>query len=401
MSVGEPPEGEVVFVNTFSTSAPFLDEMVEYLDGRGWEATALKARTSYRRVEGEASRGIWVPPGLRTKRGAALWYTLVAPWRILFRRRASFVFLTQPPMFFVLGALICRVRRIPYAVHVMDYHPTLFGVTGMVAEGGRIEGTMERAAGWALRGASRVFVLGRVMHERIRALGVPAERIRITHNWASRGILEEGRRAAPLPPEIARVLDDEACTVVLYAGNMGAGHDFDALIGAAERLRDRGDVVFLGVGEGVRKAELEAAAARGLPIRLMGFQPLDRLARLLRGSTLHLVSLREEMSGLMVPSKFYTSLAVGRPVVFSGPAESEVGLVIEEEGCGAVVPEGDADALARVVADLADHPGKAEAMGRRARDAYRRRFDPEVVCRAYAADLREAFERVGAEDGDR
>jgi len=108
--------------------------------------------------------------------------------------------------------------------------------------------------------------------------------------------------------------------VVGYSGNFGRAHDFATVLDAAAMLRDLRDVHFLFVGNGAQLPWVQArVAALGLTdVSFRPYQPLDRLALSLSVPDLHLVSLKPELEGLIVPSKFYSVLAAGRPVLFVG-----------------------------------------------------------------------------------
>jgi glycosyltransferase involved in cell wall biosynthesis len=82
----------------------------------------------------------------------------------------------------------------------------------------------------------------------------------------------------------------------------------------------------------------------------------------------------------MVPSKFYGVLAAGRPVIFVGPAASEVARVIAHERCGIIVPPGDGKALERAVRRLHEDPQERSAMGLRGRAVLQERFNTARAC---------------------
>jgi glycosyltransferase involved in cell wall biosynthesis len=160
--------------------------------------------------------------------------------------------------------------------------------------------------------------------------------------------------------------------VVMYSGNMGLAHPFDAVLDAADRLEsERPEVLFLFVGEGPRKDALRAQVQRrGLPnVRFLPFQPRERLAESLSAADLHLVTMRPELEGLVVPSKLYGALAAGRPACFLGPPGSEAARAVAEHDCGAVLPDPSGAALADAIRDWHDAPDRWARATERARAA--------------------------------
>src|SRR5690606_383229 len=82
----------------------------------------------------------------------------------------------------------------------------------------------------------------------------------------------------------------------------------------------------------------------------------------------HWLSLRPELEGLIVPSKFYGVAAAGRAVINVGAPDGEVAELVSRFGCGVTVSPGDGAALAGVIDRLMRSPDEARALGARGRD---------------------------------
>ena len=59
----------------------------------------------------------------------------------------------------------------------------------------------------------------------------------------------------------------------------------------------------------------------------------------LSAADIHVVTLRDEWTGTVVPSKFFGALAVGRPVLFAGSPKSAVARWIVKHRVGWVLTE--------------------------------------------------------------
>jgi colanic acid biosynthesis glycosyl transferase WcaI len=90
-----------------------------------------------------------------------------------------------------------------------------------------------------------------------------------------------------------------------------------------------------------------------------------------------------------VPSKTYSSLAAGRPVVASIDLGSEIPRLLADAGAGVAVVPGDAGALAAALRTVVDDPASAAAMGGAGRDWAARHASPEAVGAAYDRLLRD------------
>ena len=171
--------------------------------------------------------------------------------------------------------------------------------------------------------------------------------------------------------------------MVMYAGNVGFSQPLDLLVSAARSYRHRDDVVFVVNGEGSARSALEESAA-GLPnLVFVDYQPAERLDEVLASADVGVIVLGKGLAHSSVPSKLYSILASGRPVLASVDPGTEVARVLEQAQCGlAVVPE-DPDGFAAAVGSLLDDPAGREAMGRRGRAFVEAWMTPSAVAEAY------------------
>jgi glycosyltransferase involved in cell wall biosynthesis len=159
----------------------------------------------------------------------------------------------------------------------------------------------------------------------------------------------------------------------MYSGNMGRAHDFATVLGAARRLQERREqkILFLFVGEGpeeqmVRRAVSEQKLEN---VRFLQTQPSKLLSESLGTGDLHLVTMKEGMEGLVVPSKFYGVMAAARPTIFVGPNDSEVARMIHGHGIGQVIAPGEDASLAEAILRYRAEPDLVKGEGNKARVA--------------------------------
>ena len=164
--------------------------------------------------------------------------------------------------------------------------------------------------------------------------------------------------------------------VVLYSGNVGIGQDLGTVLRAVAGLNGDGAMTVRIVGGGKALGEFEALAAEmGLAnVEFAPPVPLYQLPDLLAGGDIHLICQKPGTEGLLVPSKVYSTLAAGRPSIFVGPADCEVGRIIAESGSGFVVEPGDVGKAMDALRYLAGSQALREAMGRKGRAYYEQHF---------------------------
>ncbi|MGE0039646.1 MAG: glycosyltransferase family 4 protein [Vicinamibacterales bacterium] len=309
-------------------------------------------------------------------------------------RQDVVVAMTDPP---IIGLVALAVRgRGRFVFYCQDIFPEV----AVLLEDFRspvVDWLLERLNRFIVGRADRIVALGETMKRRlVEGKGADPSRIAVVANWADTRAIEPAPRRNAF--SAAHGLDDRF--VVLHAGNIGMGQNLDVVIEAAARLADRPDILFLFIGDGNRRPRLEAeVAARGLTnVRFLPFQPRADLRWTYATADVCLVSLKPGLAGYIVPSKLYPILAAGRPYVAAVEAESEVAALTGQQGCGMLVPPGDAAALADAVRRLAGDEALRATMGQRARAASAG-YDRARQVAAFAAVLNGDTAPAGGEAG--
>jgi colanic acid biosynthesis glycosyl transferase WcaI len=173
-------------------------------------------------------------------------------------------------------------------------------------------------------------------------------------------------------------------TVVMYAGNVGFSQSLDLVLDAARYFEtSRPDVVFVINGGGSARLDLEREAANLSNLRFIDMQPIERLPEVLAAGDLHVVPLRAGLAWSSVPSKLYSILAAGRPIVASVDAGTEVERTIERAGAGIAVPPDSPAEFRAALAELLDDRERSERMGASGRLFVERWASPAAVAESY------------------
>ena len=277
--------------------------------------------------------------------------------------------LTTPPIVALIGTILRRLKGSRHVYWSMDLHPDASLALGRMSRRNPVVAGLAWLSDFVYRQADKVIVLGPYMADRIKAKGVRPERVVTIPVWSRRDeIYPLPRFGHPLRESLG--LADKF--VAMYSGNLGLAHSFSEVLEAARRLRERSDMVFLFVGEGPRLAEVRAAKeSEGLDnIRLLDYFPREQLHASLSIADAHLITMRREMTGIVVPGKLYGAMASARPTVFVGPEHCESADTIRQAGCGLTIRLGDAEGLVEALTALADDPERAGLLGERGRAAF-------------------------------
>lgn len=293
---------------------------------------------------------------------------------------------TDPPLLSVVVTPIAQIRGATVLNWIQDLFPEVASALNVPFLRGPMLWLLKRARNRSLKSAAGNVVLGRLMQRRLTDEGVPSFKIHIIHNWADGGMIR------PIPREINSLRKSWGFSdrfVVGYSGNLGRAHEIQGILDAAECLRERSDILFVFIGGGARQPELKSEVERRSlgNVQFRPYQDRAVLAESLSAADVHLVSLKPELEGLIVPSKFYAIAAAGRPTLFIGDAAGEIADILREHHCGLSVSPCNGRALASAIEALASDRANAERMGANARRIFMTAFDQRVALRAWEAVL--------------
>jgi len=293
-------------------------------------------------------------------------YLALAVPRALAIRPDVVLAMTDPPVAGIAGAFVARLAGRPFVYNIRDLYPDMAVFGDIVRPNGWVK-RWEKLHRRTLRQAARVIVLGDDMRERILAKGVAAERVVIVRD----GTAPSASSPAPVDPSARKIVDEIRCGfpfVALHAGNLGFYGAWSTLLQAAELLRDDGaGLVF--VGDGANRAALESSSHSLPNVRFLPFRPVEQVPCVMRAGDVHIVTVRRGLEGVVVPSKLYSILAAGRPVLAVAPPATDAARIVVESGCGLAADPDDPPTVAAAIRELRRDPARLAEMGRRAREA--------------------------------
>lgn len=298
----------------------------------------------------------------------------------------------SPPFTAGAGLVLKHLRGIPFGLQIQDLWPQSVTASGMISGGaaGRAEKALHAMMDRLYREADFVAVTSPGMADVIAERGVPRDKLTFVSNWANEAAFHPVLHPAELGLPPRREF------TVMYAGAMGEVQGLDVVLGAAELLRDRGDIGFLLVGGGVAKAGLgDEARRRGLDnVAFADPQPAQAMSDVLASAQVQLISLADlPVFASTLPSKLPATLAAGRPII--GAVGGDAARLVRDSGAGWVVTPGDARGLAdAVLAARALPPQELAARGAAGRDYYGTHLSQEVGSMRLVELLAGAAERA-------
>lgn len=372
----------------------YTTEMCEELARRGHQVTVVTAPPYYPAWEVPAAyRGAWrsetlngvrlvrVPlyvPKQPTGKTRLLHHlsfaATVLPSAVIraMKERPDVVLAIAPSLMSAPAALIAaKLSGAKAWLHIQDFEVDAAFELGML-KGKGARKWAERLERALLSGFDRVSTISASMRRLLLGKGVKEEAALEIRNWVDVDAVTAWPNSDTFYRKALNIPTDHA--VALYSGNMAGKQGLETLAEVAALLEAKAaKVTLLLCGQGPLKSVLEDACAKRSNVRFMDLQPVEKLPELLATANIHLLPQRAEAADLVLPSKLTGMLASGRPVV--AMADAGTGLATEVEGCGLIVPPGDAAAMAAAILRLAENKAWCLQLGAaarcRAEDAWR------------------------------
>jgi len=293
------------------------------------------------------------------------------------RRVAAVARATRPDVVLSANTPLFSQRRLLRAAHdagapFVFWLQDLLGV-GIAGELARRFGAVgrwplgtaaERLEGDLLRASDHVVAISPRFEDTLARHGVTTDRVTVLPNWAP---LTSPSPAPGAGRAWATEVGLDARPIVLYAGTLGRKHDHTLLLDLATALGPAAQVVVVTEGPVADALASEAADRAVDNLRVLPFQPVDRLPAVLASAQVLLALLTEDASGFSVPSKVMTYLVAGRAIAASMPGDNPAARILRDHGAGAVSDPADRAGFVASVVSLVGDPVRAAGMGARGR----------------------------------
>jgi glycosyltransferase involved in cell wall biosynthesis len=353
---------------------------ISYLTGRAWSG---QDKTSQGTAQSQETPGLTI---LRV-------YTYPALHRSFVHRVISFISFmlsafiaglhvaavdvvwgTSPPIFQAAAAwALARLKRVPYLLEVRDLWPDFAIAVGVLRHPLliRLAYGLER---FLYRHADQVMVNSPGFIKHVTARG--AHRITLVPNGADPRMFDPELSGK----EFRTANQLSAHFIAMYAGAHGLSNDLGVLIDAAQLLQQRSDIAIVLLGDGKEKpALLQRARQLGLTnLVFLPPRPKTEMAQALAAADACIAILKPiPLYATVYPNKVFDYMAAGKPVILA--IDGVIRQVVESVQSGLAVPPGDAEAIARVICQLADDPATGKVMGLRGRQYVETHFDRAVL----------------------
>jgi colanic acid biosynthesis glycosyl transferase WcaI len=267
--------------------------------------------------------------------------------KLLFIPRNSYDIIfcsTSPPFLSFVAALISKIKNKNFYYWVMDLQPELSIASGLIRKKSIFTFLLKLMGNYSILNATKIISLDKYMTKYLISRGANYENIYTIPVWTVVDNQFLGDRLLN-PFRINNNFKDRI--VVMYSGNHSYVHHLDTLLQASLLLRRNNNILFVFIGEGVRKKDVTLFKEKNNldNILQLPFQPRENIHISLASSDIQVVILGDGQVGYTHPNKIYGALSVSKPILYIGPKESHVTDIIKNNEGNIIVEHGEVDNL--------------------------------------------------------
>ena len=286
---------------------------------------------------------------------------------------------STPPIQGLKLPIIRILRQKPIIYNAHDLFPETLSGTGLAKQGGLLWKIGMWVSNVTFRNSDKIIAISNDIKRSIVARGVPADKIEVVYNWVDeKAVQPVSKEDNPLFDEFG--LSRDKFTIV-YAGNLGNAQNINIIVDAAKQLPD---IQFALFGTGGLENELRAKITKEQikNINLNPLQPFERVSMVYSLGDACIVSCKSGLGGSAMPSKTWTIMSCGRPVVANFD-EGELKEIIENNKCGIFSHAGNLQEFIEAIKSLAENPLCCTDMGKNAREFILNNLTKEVGVKKY------------------
>lgn len=294
---------------------------------------------------------------------------------------------STPPTQGILCALIKKKlskkfkKTIPFIFNLQDVFPDSLVYTGLTKTGSLLYKIGDKIAMYTYKNADKIIVISNDTKQNIINKGVPEEKIEVISNWI------DSTAVHPVPKEENYLYDKFGIPkdkfLAVYAGNLGYAQNIDVIIASAQKLKDYNDIHFVIFGKGAQEDEYREKASKLENISFFPIQPYSAISYVYSLGDVSIVPCKKGFGGSAMPSKIWSIMATGTPVLASFDADTDLEKLIVNEQVGLFAEAENEDALTENILALANDFDRRKSMGNNAREYVVQNLSKEICTQRY------------------
>jgi len=310
------------------------------------------------------------------------------------RKYKSVIVYSNPPVLPLIAALADKFFNTKVVFVSYDIYPEMAHVTNSISENGIISKMMKYVNEIVFKHVTKVVAISNEMKAYLlnNRSALSEQQIEVIPNWYEDKGLSNTRDS--LNNELFSSIKKNGNLVVSYFGNLGICQDLDTILDAILQLKEDSNVQFVFAGHGNKMKMLKSIVEKEAlnNVTVFDFLHGQDFQDALNISDCFLVSLAEGVTGLGVPSKTYSYMMAGKPVIAIMGEDSDIARDLKDNNAGYSMQVGESSKLVSVIKELRDDEDKRKYKGENCRNIFLEKYKKEKCTQQYVEMMNRILE---------
>ena len=309
--------------------------------------------------------------------------------------QADLIFVqSTPPTLGATAAIIKKIKGIPFVYALHDVFPDSLVSAGLTVRNSLIWKMGRLVENFTYKNANKVIAISHDIECNILKKGVSSDKVVVIPNWVeSDKVIPVERKDNILFEQLK--LDSNAFYVV-YAGNLGHAQNIEVILKVASLLNDNTAIQFLIFGSGNQEKEYKDEAER-LELKNLRFypiQPYEMVKYVYSTGNVGIVTCKKGIGCGALPSKTWSIMSCGRPVLANFDENTELEHLIKTENIGKFTSVDDCEAMKMAIIEYWLDENSCKTAGENARRYIEKNLTREVCVKRYIDSIARISERA-------
>ena len=305
----------------------------------------------------------------------------------LFLKRPDVILTPSPPLTSgLLAILLAKLKGAKTIYNVQEIYPDLLINLGYLKNTFLIN-FLKRLERFVYNSSTAVTTIDKQFYNIIKPRIKEESSLHIIPNFVDTDLYVT-ESSTKLPTEF---LSEPGFTNMLYAGNIGLAQEWDLVLNLANEIRDESITIWI-IGEGVKKEYLKTQIEKHnlSNIKLLPYQDRKYMPAINLFADFHFIAMDKSMEHDGFPSKVYSIMASGRPMVIVSSEYTPITSFLNETDTSLFVTDHSLSGFKNAVLKLARDKELRISMGSKGRKIIDQDYTKEKVINQYVS----LFEKI-------
>ena len=298
----------------------------------------------------------------------------------LFLKKPDIILTPSPPLSSGLIAIVlARIKGSKSVYNVQEIYPDLLINHGRLSNPVIIK-FLKILEGWVYNWSDSITTIDQNFYNTIKTRIKNLDKLKIISNFVDTELYKTSS-SVPLPKVFKKI---KGKTDMVYAGNIGIAQEWDLVINLAKAIKKLPITIWI-IGEGVKKKYLESQIKKHklLNIQLLPYQERKYMPVINLFADFHFIAMNKSMEHDGFPSKVYTIMSSGKPMVVVSSEQTPIVSFLEQAKAALIVTNHSLSDFKKAVLKLEADKDLRYTLGTNGRKVVEQKFNKRVVIKKY------------------